>query len=152
MLTEWAEVRQALGGLPQTRDSFGLVHYDFEPDNVFWDGESQSCAAIDFEDGMYHFFLVDVEQALDELTGIVPVHWRSGAKDAFLRGYESVRALEPELDEKLRLMRRFCDLYSYARLLRSTAEQQPHEPDWMVELRAKLQGEIARLESGVAGF
>lgn len=55
MLVELEEVRQELDMLPQTKDSFGLVHYDFEPDNVFWDENKQCCTAIDFEDGMYHF-------------------------------------------------------------------------------------------------
>lgn len=151
MLTELEDVRRALNELPQTDDTFGLVHYDFEPDNVFWDEDSQCCTAIDFEDGMYHFFLVDLEQALDALSEIIPSDRQSAAESAFLRGYRSVKALEPDYAEKLKLMRRFCDLYSYARLIRCVAEEDSNEPDWMASLRKMLHGKIELLQSGISG-
>ena len=151
MLTELDGVWQALDKLPQTNDTFGLVHYDFEPDNVFWDEKSQCCTAIDFEDGMYHFFLVDLEQALDALAENIPADRQSIAKSTFLQGYQSVKTLEPDYAEKLKLMRRFCNLYSYARLIRCVAEECSNEPDWMVELRGKLHWKIELLESGVSG-
>lgn len=148
MLAELYDVRQALNGLSQTKDTFGLVHYDFEPDNVFWDENNCCCRAIDFEDGMYHFFLVDLEQALDALMETIPADRQAAAKDAFLRGYQSEKTLEPDYAEKRKLMRRFCDLYSYARLIRCVAGQYPNEPDWMIELRKKLQRKIEKLEKG----
>lgn len=150
MLTELEEVRQALDELPQTGDTFGLVHYDFEPDNVFWDENKQYCTAIDFEDGMYHFFLVDLEQALDGLLENIPEGRRSSAKAAFLQGYQSIKTLETNYAEKLKLMRRFCNLYSYARLIRCVAEEYPDEPDWMMELRKKLHFKIQLLENSAA--
>lgn len=151
MRTELNKVRQALNGLPRTNDSFGLVHYDFEPDNVFWDENSQRCTAIDFEDSMYHFFLVDLEQALDALRENIPADRQPSAESTFLRGYQSVKALEPHYVEKLKLMRRFINLYSYARLIRCAAEAYPNEPDWMSALREKLRWKIGLLESGAAG-
>ena len=149
MLEEVEAVRQALNEFPRTGDTFGLVHYDFEPDNVFWDENNQCCTAIDFEDGMYHFFLVDLEQALDALLENIPTDRQLNAKNAFLRGYQSIKALEPDYMEKLKLMRRFCNLYSYARLIRCIAEEYSNEPDWMVALRGKLHWKIELLESAV---
>ncbi|MDE7221217.1 MAG: phosphotransferase [Oscillospiraceae bacterium] len=151
MLLELDAVRQALRAFPQTSDTFGLVHYDFEPDNVFWDEHSQCCTAIDFEDGMYHFFLVDLEQALDALLENIPADRHSMAKNTFLRGYQSVKSLEPDYAEKLKLMRRFCNLYAYARLIHCVGEEYSNEPDWMVGLREKLRWKIELLESGIAG-
>ena len=151
MLVELNKVRQALNELPQTGDTFGLIHYDFEPDNVFWDENNQCCIAIDFEDGMYHFFLVDLEQALDALLENIPADRQSIAKSTFLRGYQSIKTLEPDYANKLKLMRRFCNLYSYARLIRCVADKYSNEPDWMVTLRKKLNRKIELLESGVTG-
>lgn len=150
MLTELEEVLQALDGLAQTRDSFGLVHYDFEPDNVFWDESNQCCTAIDFEDGMYHFFFVDLEQALDALLENIPADRQFSAKNTFLQGYQSMKTLDSDYAEKLKLMRRFINLYSYARLIRCVADEYFDEPDWMVALREKLHRKIGFLESGVA--
>lgn len=148
---ELDDVSQALNALPQTGNNFGLIHYDFEPDNVFWDENSRCCTAIDFEDGMYHFYLVDLVQALDALLENIPADRQATAKSIFLRGYQSVKALEPDYAEKLKLMRQFCNLYSYARLIRCVAEEYPDEPDWMVRLREKLYRKIELLEKGIAG-
>lgn len=150
MLAELNEIQQALNGLPQTSDTFGLIHYDFEPDNVFWNENDQCCTAIDFEDSMYHFFLVDLEQALDALLENIPVNQQLTVKNTFLQGYQSVKALETDYTDKLKLMRRFCDLYSYARLIRCVADENSNEPDWMIRLREKLYYKIQRLESNVA--
>lgn len=150
MLVELGKVQQALNGLPKTGDTFGLIHYDFEPDNVFWDENNQCCTAIDFEDGMYHFFLADLEQALDALLENIPVDRQPIAKNTFLQGYQSVRTLEPDYAEKFKLMRRFCNLYSYARLIRCVAEEYSNEPDWMIKLREKLHRKIEFLESSIS--
>ena len=150
MLVELEGVQQALDVLPQTNASFGLVHYDFEPDNVFWDENRQCCTVIDFEDGMYHFFLLDLEQALDALLENIPAERKLIAKTTFLRGYQSVKMLEPDYAEKLKLMRRFCNLYSYARLIRCVDEKYPNEPDWMVKLREKLHSKMVFLENSVS--
>ncbi len=73
------------------------------------------------------------------------------AKSAFLQGYQSVKTLEPDYTEKLKLMRRLCNLYSYARLIRCVAEECSNEPDWMVRLREKLHWKSELLESGATG-
>nr|WP_296466941.1 hypothetical protein [uncultured Acetatifactor sp.] len=73
------------------------------------------------------------------------------AESVFLQGYRSVKALEADYAEKRKRMWRFCNLYSYAGLIRCVAEGISHEPDWTAGLRKKLCGKIGLLESGVAG-
>ena len=68
------------------------------------------------------------------------------ARKHFLRGYESEKALEPDYEKRLPLMRRFCNLFSYARLIRCIAEEVPNAPEWMVSLKARLTGKIQQLE------
>ena len=48
----------------------------------------------------------------------------------------------------LALMRRFVNLRSYARLIRCVSSWTAEEPDWLVELREKLNGKIRALEDG----
>lgn len=36
--------------------------------NVFYDEETGSCNMIDFDDSMYHWYAMDIEQALDSLV------------------------------------------------------------------------------------
>ena len=146
MQKEAEAVEQELSKLKQTKETFGLVHYDFEPDNVFYNEADGTCKVIDFEDGMYHFFLVDIEQVLDSLSEELEGEDFEQAKKYFLQGYESEKALEPDYEPKCRLMLRFCNLFSYARLVYCIAEEVPDAPDWMVSLKARLAGKIQYLE------
>ena len=146
MQREAEAVEQELSKLKQTKETFGLVHYDFELDNVFYNEEDNSCQVIDFEDSMYHFFWVDIEQVLDSLSEELEGDAFEQAKKYFLQGYESEKALEPDYEQKCRLMRRFCNLFSYARLVHCIVEEVPDAPDWMVSLKARLAEKIHCLE------
>ena len=127
---------QRLAQLPHIRTLYGLIHYDFEPDNVFWDGEK--CSAIDFEDGMLHFYAADVVQALDELP--------TAHHAAFLNGYH-MTCPEIQADPCIfPLMRRFRNLFSYARLLHCLSEKPAAEPAWMPALVTHLEKKLHELE------
>lgn len=149
MLEEVEKLEKELAELPRTKENYGLVHYDFEPDNVFYEETSGECHVIDFEDGMYHFFLVDIEQVFDalaqELSGETLLH----ARKSFLQGYTSEKVLEPEYEKLLPLMRRFCNLFAYARMIRCIAEEIQEAPEWMCKLRNILQRKINFLEKNV---
>ena len=96
---------------------------------------------------MYHFFLVDIEQALDTLSEELEGNAFEQAKQAFLKGYESEKSLEPGFEQKLPLMRRFCNVFSYARLVHCTAENVPDAPEWMVNLQGILARKMRSLEA-----
>lgn len=149
MMAEVEAVEQELALLTKNSENFGLVHYDFEPDNVFYEKTDGSCHVIDFEDGMYHFFLVDIEQVFDCLSEELEGEALCKAKEYFLQGYRSEKMLEADFEEKLPAMRRFCNLYSYARLIRCVAEEIEDAPEWMCNLKRRLIYKIKQLESGV---
>ena len=140
-------LKSALEALPIRSDNYGLVHYDFEPDNVFWEPEAKLCSVIDFDDGMYHWYALDLEQVFDCLAEELEAGALQTAKECFLRGYRELRAFSEEAKLSLPLMHRFINLYGYARLRRSVAEQFENEPDWLVQLRKKLNASIAGKES-----
>jgi len=133
------ETLRLLSALPRDRARYGLIHYDFEPDNVFWDGET--CSVIDFEDGMMHFYDVDLVQALDELP--------ESHHAAFLCGYQTACPAAAVSERDFPLMRCFRDLYAYARLLHCLSEKPVPEPDWMPPLTARLEHRRCALESSL---
>jgi len=51
------------------------------------------------------------------------------------------------MEEWLPLMRRFSNLYGYARLIRCVAEKFADEPEWLTELRKKLERAILEKEA-----
>ena len=149
MIAQVEVVKQELALLTRNSETFGLVHYDFEPDNVFYEKADCSCHVIDFEDGMYHFFLVDIEQVFDCLSEELDGEALCEAKECFLQGYRNEKALETNFEEKLPVMRKFCNLYSYARLIRCVAEEVADAPQWMSNLKTRLIYKIKQLESSV---
>lgn len=142
-LGELQAVEEALARLPKTDDTFGPVHYDFEPDNVFYEEETGICHAIDFEDGMMHFYALDVEQALAELP--------EEEHADFLEGYRTQFPYTDKTDALRPLMRRFCDLYAYARLVHALAEIPAEQPEWMRGLILRLGERLAEIERRFGG-
>ncbi|KAI7247587.1 hypothetical protein KC345_g11950, partial [Hortaea werneckii] len=129
-------------GQPVTPENYGLIHYDFELDNVFYDEATDTISAIDFDDAMYHWYAADIEQALDSLRGEVEPEAYEHKKQIFMDAYTSLHAL-PEDGPSMAACRRFADLYGYVRILRSAAEQGEHEPQWLITLRSRLAGASA---------
>ena len=147
---ELEKVRKALDGLPKTAENYGLVHYDFEPDNVFWDASERVCRVIDFDDGIYCWYALDLAQVWDSLEDELEGEKERlpEIKKTFLEGYAEEYAYTQETESMLALMRRFVNLRSYARLIRCVSSRTAEEPDWLVELREKLNGKIRALEDG----
>jgi len=144
---ELAMVGRELVKLPINDGRYGLIHYDFEPDNLFYDAATGKCSVIDFDDGLYHWFALDVAQALDALGDCLEGERLRHAKTAFLKGYRRERGLTENDEALFPLMRRFIGLMQYARLARCVADEVADAPDWMVSLRAHLAGIITRLET-----
>lgn len=127
--------------LPTTPDCYGLIHYDFEPDNVFWDESSRTLPVIDFDDCIYGWFAMDVAQALDCLGDLSEQNMSAD----FLAGYRSVHPFSLEQEKQLPLMRRYIDLRKYARLKHCLSEAIANPPEWMISLGKRLENVLEAL-------
>jgi len=143
-------VRNELDALEKTRANFGLVHFDFEPDNLFFDETTKTCTAIDFEDGMLHFYALDIAKALaaigeeaQEIDGADP----GAAKQAFLEGYDGIVPITAETEALFPLMRRFQTAFAYARILYCMRDRPENGPEWMQNLVVKLNAFLRELEA-----
>ena len=146
-----AELRDRLASIPKTAENFGLVHYDFEPDNVFYDAGTDSCAAIDFEDAMYHFYALDIAKTLAALEEEASQGRFEEAREAMLEGYREEAPYTKETEALLPLMRRYQAVFAYARVVYCMAERPAIEPDWMKELCKKLEAFREELELSIIG-
>ncbi len=131
-------LRDYFASIPMSKSNFGLVHYDFEYDNVFYDDESKSCNVIDFDDAMYHWYAMDIEQALNSLQDYIPSESFNHKKQCFMDGYLTEYDISYDLEDILPACRRFANLYGYVRTQRSIREKWDNEPDWLTNLREKL--------------
>lgn len=138
LLPVFEKTMQELNRLPKTKENFGLLHYDFEPDNVFFDEGTSSISVIDFDDSMYHFFALDVEQALEEMAEMRMKMPLEEAKKAFLEGYRKEHIFTKEMEKTLPLMRKFIDLHSCARLCHCLDSKPDFKPEWLENLARML--------------
>lgn len=149
VVSELITIKSELDGLPANHNNYGLVHYDFELDNVFYDKEKKTCAVIDFDDGMYHWFVLDIEQVFDSLEDELSGESLQSARREFIRGYKEEHRYTQEMEESRPLMQRFINLYGYARLIRCVSEKFADEPEWLIELRKKLGKSILEKEASM---
>ncbi len=138
VIREYEKICNQIQDITVNVDNYGLVHYDFEPDNVFYDEQNENVAVIDFDDGMYNFYAVDIEQALDAISGEIGPEKAVHAEEKFMEGYRSEHVFTKEMEQMRPLMRRFCNLYGYTRKLRCLSDKFDEEPEWVAQLREKL--------------
>lgn len=148
ILPIWQHILEKLDALPITPATYGLLHYDFEPDNVFWDEKTGTCSVIDFDDALYGWLSIDVEQALDALADITD---ETGCA-AFMEGYRCVLPFTAEMEAQRPLMRVFINLRSYARLLHCLNDPIAVMPPWMPGLVEKLTFAKNRLEAALLSY
>lgn len=127
-------------------DNYGLIHFDFQMDNVFYDIATDTCNIIDFDDCMYHWFCMDIVNVMDDLKKNYSPELFLKAKDVFLHGYRTIRNLPHSYFRHEKIFKRFCDLYKYTRILYAMNEIEPEEPEWMQNLRRKLSIIMSSLE------
>ena len=131
-------ISTALGELPIDQRNYGLVHGDFELDNLFWNGTISGIA--DFDDAFHCWYLADVAFALGS---VLPSSTPS--LGTFLAGYARHCEVDEEVLALLPVFWRLADLQRYARLVRALDLPAAHEcPEWMESLRAKLLAWTAR--------
>ena len=86
----YAELSEWMQGLPA--HDVGLIHGDYRPGNVIWDGAT--ARTIDFDEPNVHWYIADVCRALLELWGR-PRADRLAFRRAFMRGYLQEHEIDP---------------------------------------------------------
>ncbi len=141
---EMDSVERALSQRPADPANFGMIHYDFEQDNIVW--QDNHISVLDFDDCARYWYAADVACALrdvyDDTISRVDLHHPSLC--AFVRGYRTVKLLPDEELRYLPVYYRLQQLYTFARVTRSIAGTlSPTAPTWAHDLRAKLAGHLA---------
>jgi Ser/Thr protein kinase RdoA (MazF antagonist) len=125
---------------PVTATNSGLIHGDFELDNLFW--QNDTIAILDFDDCSYSWYVADIAFALRDLfeTG---VDLSNPSFHAFIRGYSKHYSLDEELLSHLPTFMRLVNLIGYAKLVRAMdlAHDQDY-PEWCTSLLLKLENRM----------
>lgn len=143
---EYRIVCSELEQLPISLDTYGIIHYDFELDNVFYDAEQGMFSVIDFDDALCCWYSLDVVRALDALDEFVEESQVQEAEQCFLEGYRSAINFTEEQQQSFSLMRRLVHLQEYATILHVMSEPPVEIPDWMYGLLEKLKCKLYCVE------
>jgi Ser/Thr protein kinase RdoA (MazF antagonist) len=125
-----------LAALPVTTTNYGLIHGDFELDNLRW--QDETLAMFDFDDCSYYWYVADIAFALRDLfeTGVDLSH---PSFRAFIRGYSEHTSLDEELLSHLPTWMRLANLIQYAKLVRAMDLPPDQDyPEWCTRLLLKL--------------
>lgn len=125
--------------LPRSQQTFGLIHYDFELDNILWNGDQ--IGIIDFDDCCSCWFAADIAFALRDLFDDKPdqIDYADERVQAFLSGYSRNRNIAYDELLNLPLFLRIHNLVSFVNLLHAAdAKDESTTPPWVTALQAKL--------------
>jgi Ser/Thr protein kinase RdoA (MazF antagonist) len=144
---EYAEIVAAISAVPATQKTYGLIHGDFELDNLVWNRTHMGL--LDFDDCARLWFAADIAFALRDL-------FEEGADTsdprfrAFAAGYRTSFPLSEEHIGYVPLFLRFAHLFSYARIARSVDLIAGAEyPEWLQRLNNKLLHRMAAYRASV---
>lgn len=136
----------ALRRLPLDSSNSGLIHYDFEPDNLFWHGETLT-GMIDFDDSARYPLAADLAYALRDLWDdcASKVNLADERLNAFVAGYRQLRGLPGLQLTWIPLLLRLLNLHKYVTLQQITAEPPAEdEPTWLDDIRQRLSAMCAK--------
>ncbi|MDQ1232614.1 Ser/Thr protein kinase RdoA (MazF antagonist) [Paenibacillus sp. SORGH_AS306] len=124
--------------LPISSSNYGLIHYDFQLDNLFYEEKHRSFHVIDFDDAVYSWYAHDIVTALDDFLDDDMNVEHSPVK-SFLQGYRSIRPLSEEDVRTFPYFQRFMKLYQFSKLLWTLEGSDIVDaPQWLDDLKIKL--------------
>ena len=138
IINEFNELKGLLHKIPKNESNYGLIHGDFELDNVFYDKNTGKYSIIDFGSSLYHWYNRDIDITLGNLKDELPGKDFDKLKTLFLNGYCEEYSYDEEILEYKSIFKRFEELQKYIELKNILEETWDNEPQWMIGLREKL--------------
>lgn len=137
-----AAATQSLGWittLPTSGDEYGLIHGDFELDNLPWGDDGPGI--IDFDEAGESWLTADIAFAVRDLIE-EGEDVSSPRLAAFLAGYATAQPLAAGLPEKLPRFSQWARLATLARIAHACPDDDSQLPEWARALNQRL-GDLA---------
>jgi Ser/Thr protein kinase RdoA (MazF antagonist) len=144
---ELEQITSLLSSLPITETNFGIIHFDFELDNLIW--QENAIAMLDFDDCSHYWYVADIAFALRDLFED-HVDPNNSFFNAFIKGYSKQYPLDEDLISHLSIFRRMINIFTYAKLIRSVdiANERDY-PDIYKSLILKLKNVMHRYKASL---
>jgi Ser/Thr protein kinase RdoA (MazF antagonist) len=132
--------------LPANGDDYGLIHGDFELDNLPWGDDGPS--VIDFDEAGMSWMTADIAFAVRDLVE-AGEDVTSPRLAAFLRGYAKESPLPAMLLVDLPRFNQWARLTTLARITYARAQDDSGFPDWARDLNERLDELAATCQAGI---
>lgn len=140
MIDEFYKLKEEYLKLPITDNNYGLIHYDAELDNVFYDNK-KGLSIIDFDDSHYNFYALDIERSLNEVERL-----NNNLMDTFIEGYKEYMDID---NLNYKFFKKISFIEQYANIFYTLSEIPISKPDWMIEIIDDLTIMIKRFEEAI---
>ncbi|MGV2941287.1 phosphotransferase enzyme family protein [Mesobacillus sp. LC4] len=147
-LKEFDAIKHWVGALRRSNENFGVIHYDFELDNLIW--QDGKIGILDFDDCMNNWFVADIAYALRDILvtrddiGNPFVH-------AFISGYQSETQLDQMLVKELPMFIRMHNLLTFVSLLKVVDVPESMElTEGLINLKGKLKQYIVKYRNSLS--
>ena len=141
-LKELKIIKDWAGGLACSDENFGLIHYDFELDNLSWSDDG--IGMLDFDDCMNNWFAADIAFALRDILKTSD-DMENPLIKAFINGYESITQLDHQLVKDLPMFIRMHNLFTFISLLKIVNVPENIDlPEGLINLKGKLENYIEK--------
>jgi len=137
---EIESIRAWMKTLTKNDNDYGIIHYDFELDNIIW--SNNGLYIIDFDDAIYSWFVADIAYALSDLFDEgEKVNINDKKFLQFIKGYREMEHISDEQIDQIPGFYKYHNFITYKKLEKSidlTIDDK--NPDWMNDLILKLEG------------
>ena len=148
-ISRFNELKEKLSQLPQEKDAFGLIQYDFHADNFNIDkGE---IIVFDFDDSYYFFFMYDLAASIHEAVWDVPEEKKQEFANRFIpslwKGYCEEYKLNRMWLDYLSDFLKWREFDIYATLVETYKEKTASErvlqelEEWIPEFKARVESD-----------
>ncbi|MBM7622126.1 Ser/Thr protein kinase RdoA (MazF antagonist) [Bacillus tianshenii] len=133
---ELSRIKEWASTLRKTQGNFGIIHFDFEVDNLRWNGDR--IGAFDFDESAGYWYVADIVFALRDVLSNKEDIKKPQVRN-FLSGYRSATKLDEDDLQQIDGFLRMHQLYTYTRIHRSADIPKSNDtPEWLSTLSGKL--------------
>jgi len=129
-------------------EDLGVIHFDFDGDNMFWDGARFHIC--DFDCAGRYWYAADIAFTLHGFRNKPPSRWHNYSR-WFLEGYRMVRDLADIRENDMSRFVRFCTIYHFAKMCKAYQDADPKEdPPWVAPMRQRHDNWFANIRRELA--
>ena len=141
------EFKKWVDCLEKRDNNYGIIHYDFETDNLLWENDKYNI--LDIDDSRYYFFTADIAFALGDIRDFED-SLSEKVLNKFIEGYTLIRKLEKKWKNEVNNFFFLMDILKYSKILNAYKNSNPdNDLPWLSDMRKRHTNSLERLKKRI---